>query len=175
MRLVLALTALLGLSACGGGLFETYRDTNVAISSQVNFTAGKYLGRWYEVGRFPVPFERNCVGATAEYGKNDDGSISVFNTCYNADGSVRSTIVGRADPVGPGRLKVSFPSVPFVKSDYWVLWVDQDYRTAVVGAPNGRSGWILNRSPEISSDRLEAAKEILRANGYDLSRLELLK
>lgn len=175
MRAAIFLTAFLGLAACGGGLFESYRDQSVAISSQANFLPERYLGTWHEVARFPVPFERNCVGVTADYGQNSDGTISVFNTCRNADGSVRSTIKGKADIVGPGRLKVSFPSIPFVKSDYWVLWVDQDYRTAVVGAPNGQSGWILNRTPDISADRLQAAKDILRYNGYDLSRLEVLK
>ncbi|WP_296432028.1 lipocalin family protein, partial [Yoonia sp.] len=48
----------------------------------------------------------------------------------------------------------------------------EDYRTAVVGAPNGRSGWILNRTPDIRADRLDAARDILEFNGYDLSRLE---
>ena len=72
---------------------------------------------------------------------------------------------------GPARLKVSFPSVPFGASDYWVLWVDEGYRTAVVGAPNGKSGWILNRDPQIPTDRLNAAREILDFNGYDLDRL----
>ena len=174
MRKILSFLTFLGLTACGPGLFETYRDTSVPIGSQANFVAEKYLGTWHEVARFPVPFERNCSGVTAEYGMNADGTVSVFNTCRNPDGSVRSTIKGSAEIVGPGRLKVKFPSVPFVKSDYWVLWVDQEYQTAVVGAPNGRSGWILNRSPKISPDRLAAAKEILDFAGYDLSRLEIL-
>ena len=74
--------------------------------------------------------------------------------------------------VGPGRLKVRLPSVPFVAADYWVLWTDEDYRTAVVGAPNGRSGWILNRTPDIRADRLDAARDVLEFNGYDLGRLK---
>lgn len=174
VRIVLACVALMGLTGCGEGLFEVYRDTSKPIASQANFDPARYLGTWHEVARYPVPFERNCSGVTAQYGSNDDGTVSVFNTCRNEDGSVRSTIKGSAEIVGPGRLKVKFPSIPFVKADYWVLWVDQDYRTAVVGAPNGQSGWILNRTPEISADRLTAAKEILDFNGYDLGRLEIL-
>jgi len=100
-----------------------------------------------------------------------EGGISVFNTCRNLDGSVRSTISGTAQVVGPGRLAVTFPSVPFGAADYWVLWTDEGYRTAVVGAPDGRSGWILNRDPNIPDDRLKAAREVLDFNGYDLSRL----
>lgn len=174
-----ALWALVLLAACGtpqpgeevGGLFEVYRDTSVPIASKALFEPAKYLGTWYEVARYPVPFEAGCVGVTAEYGALPDGVISVKNTCRNSDGSVRSVIEGTATVVGPGRLKVAFPSVPFGAADYWVLWTDETYRTAVVGAPNGRSGWILNRDPVIPADRLKAAREVLDFNGYDLERL----
>jgi apolipoprotein D and lipocalin family protein len=155
-----------------GGLFEAYRDTDVPISSAALFEAERYTGRWYEIARYPVAFERGCAGVTADYGIIDTQTISVRNTCRGADGAVRSVIDGTAQIIGPARLAVSFPSVPFAgASDYWVLWVDADYQTAVVGAPNGRSGWILNRSPDIPADRLQAARDVLAFNGYDLSRL----
>ena len=158
------------LSGCG--VLEVYRDTDTPIASKAIFEPERYLGVWHEVARFPVPFEAGCVGVTAKYGLRDDGLISVLNICRNADGSEKSRISGTAEIVGPGRLKVRFPSVPFVAADYWVLWTDEDYRTAVVGAPNGRSGWILNRSPDIRDDRYNAARDVLAFNGYDLSRLE---
>ena len=179
MRVVSLIAAVLVLTACNrglpgedvGGLFEVYRDTDVPIASKALFEPERYLGTWYEIARFPVPFEAGCAGVTAEYGALPDGRISVFNTCRTLDGAVRSTITGSAEVVGPGRLAVSFPSVPFGAADYWVLWTDDDYRTAVVGAPDGRSGWILNRAPTIPPDRLTAAREVLDFNGYDLSRL----
>lgn len=170
-----ALALILLLAGCAtqdsGGLFSVYRDTDVPIASKAVFEPERYLGTWYEVARYPVPFEAGCVGVTATYGLRDDGLLSVLNICRNPDGSERSRIEGTAEIVGPGRLKVRFPSVPFVAADYWVLWTDADYRTAVVGAPNGRSGWILNRDPVIPEDRLAAARDILQFNGYDLSRL----
>lgn len=158
-----------------GGLFEVYRDTATPISSKAVFDAGAFLGLWYEVARYPVPFEAGCVGVTAEYAALADGGIAVRNTCRNPDGTVRSVIEGRADIVGPGRLKVRFPSVPFGAADFWVLWTDETYRTAVVGAPDGRSGWILNRDPVIPADRLQAARGMLAFNGYDLDRLLILQ
>ena len=168
----------IALAGCGvlpaedvGGLFEVYRDTDVPIASKALFSPERYLGTWYEIARYPVPFEAGCVGVTAEYDSLADGKISVRNTCRDPDGSVKLVIDGTAEIVGPGRLEVSFPSVPFGASDYWVLWVDEGYRTAVVGTPNGRSGWILNRAPQIPADRLMAAREVLDFNGYDLSRL----
>ena len=176
------LMAFLALAACGralpnedvGGLFEVYRDTDVPIASKALFEPARYLGTWYEIARFPVPFEAGCAGVTAEYGALPDGTISVFNTCRTLDGAVRSTIEGTAEVVGPGRLAVTFPSVPFGAADYWVLWTDEGYRTAVVGAPDGRSGWILNREPSIPEDRLTAARQVLDFNGYDLSRLVMV-
>ncbi len=181
MRAVI-LAGLLALTACGQtpegnptlGFLQGYRDTSVPIGSKVDLDTERYLGHWYEIARFPVPFEAGCVGVTAEYGLIDETRISVLNTCRNPDGSIRTTIQGEAEIVGPGRLKVSFASVPFVRGDYWVLWVDEGYRTAVVGSPGGRSGWILNREPTISADRLAAAQEVLDFNGYDLSQLEMV-
>lgn len=166
----------LALAACGlskddGRVFAVYRDTDAPISSQAVFDPQRYLGLWYEVARFPVFFEEGCVGVTAEYGLRDDGLLSVLNICRNPDGTERSRIEGTAEIVGAGRLKVHFPSVPFGAADYWVLWTDADYDTAVVGAPNGRAGWILNRTPEIRADRLNAARDVLKFNGYDVSRL----
>jgi apolipoprotein D and lipocalin family protein len=160
---------ILMLASCG--TLDVYRDVETPISSKAVFEPNRYLGVWHEVARFPVPFEAGCVGVTAEYGLRDDGLLSVLNICRNADGSEKSRINGTAEIVGPGRLKVRFASVPFVAADYWVLWTDEDYRTAVVGAPNGRSGWILNRGPDIRQDRLNTARDILAFNGYDLTRL----
>ncbi len=168
MRALLAAAFL--LSGCG--VLEVYRDTDVPISSKAVFEPERYTGVWHEVARFPVLFEAGCVGVTAEYGLRDDGQLSVLNICRDAGGNETSRINGTAEIVGPARLKVRFASVPFVAADYWVLWTDEDYRTAVVGAPNGRSGWILNRTPDIRADRLAAARDILAFNGYDLSRLE---
>lgn len=174
-RMILAGVVVL-VAGCGGqeGLFATYRDAGVPIASKALFEPERYLGTWYEIARFPVPFEAGCVGVTAEYGPREDGGLSVRNTCRRADGTVRSVIEGTAEVVGPGRLKVRFPSVPFVAADYWVLWVDEGYRTAVVGTPNGRAGWILNRDPVIPADRWAAAREMLDFNGYDVTRLEMV-
>ena len=45
-----------------GGLFEVYRDTDQPIASKALFEPDRYLGLWYEVARYPVPFEAGCVG-----------------------------------------------------------------------------------------------------------------
>lgn len=138
------------------------------MTSMAVFDPARYAGLWYEVASFPVSFQEGCTGTRATYGLGEDGVLSVRNVCMK-DGAL-TTIEGTARVVGPGRLKVKLGAMPFA-ADYWVLWVDEGYRTAVVGVPSGRAGWILNRDPEIPDDRYRAALSVLEFNGYDVSRL----
>lgn len=163
MRLF-AFFALVLLTACG----STYRDREAPITSMAIFEPERYAGLWYEVASFPTPFQSGCTNTQADYGITDDGTLSVRNSCFR-NGEL-SVIEGSARVVGPGRLEVRLDGVPFA-ADYWVLWVDDGYRTAVVGTPSGRAGWVLNRDPKIPADRLAAAEEVLRFNGYDVSQL----
>lgn len=166
MRMAALLScALLGACAVVSG----YRDTDVRMTSLASFDAARYAGRWVEVARFPTPFQAGCEATSATYGPPVDGVVSVRNACRKADGSVE-TIRGTAEVVGPGRLKVRLAGVP-VAADYWVLWADDSYETAVVGVPSGRAGWILAREAEIRADRLAAAKEVFAFNGYDTAAL----
>lgn len=162
--------ALLGaLAACTG---SSYRDTGAPIVAQADFQPERYLGLWYEIARYPVFFEKGCTATTAEYGRIDAETISVRNTCRkDAPDGPAETATGKATIVGPGKLKVKFDRVPFVRGDYWVLWVDESYQTAVVGVPSGSAGWILARTPTIDAARRARAEAVLEANGYDPSRL----
>lgn len=171
MRALLAAVLLAGCStAVVAPLLPGYRDTGVPIASKADFDPARYAGRWYEIARFPVPFQSGCAGAIADYGAPQDGILSIRNTCLDAGGKPSQSITGTARLTGPGRLEVTFSGVPFV-APYWVLWTDQTYRTAVVGQPDGRAGWILNRDPSIPQDRLRAALTVLDFNGYDTDRL----
>ncbi len=158
----------LSLTSCA--LAPSYRDQNVTIASMASFDAANYAGEWFEVASFPVFFQRGCRNTTATYVGLPDGALAVLNECDTDDGPEQ--IAGRAEVVGPGRLTVQLEGVPFA-ADYWVLWVDEGYRTAVVGTPSGRAGWILNRTPDITPDRLAAARDVLAFNGYDVSQLVL--
>ncbi len=160
----LAILALGLLTACG----SVYRDTDVPMMAQADFDAARYLGTWYEIARFPVPFQKGCTATTATYGPLDADTITVLNRCRagSPDGDIRE-ISGTADLVAPGKLSVKFSGIPLIKGAYWVLWVDDAYQTAVVGVPNGRAGWVLARRPQISAETRARAEAVLRRNGYN--------
>lgn len=54
--------------------------------------------------------------------------------------------------------------------EIWLLWVDDDWRTAAMASPDGRLGWIMERGQQ-TPDRQKAAREILNWMGFDLDKL----
>ncbi len=139
----------------------------------------RYTGRWYEVARLPMRFQRANEAAIAQYGTNDDRTISVHNIAIRPDGSQRD-IRGYAKVLNPPentKLTVRFktwfgPLIPVPKDgNYWILHVDEDYEEAIVGTPNRKYLWLLARTPTIPEVRYEAL--IIKADqlGFDTSRL----
>jgi apolipoprotein D and lipocalin family protein len=141
---------------------------------------GRYIGRWYEIARYPNRFQKSCAGdVTAEYERREDGRVRVVNRCKRADGSLNEAegLAKVVDGSANARLKVRFaPSwlgvFPFVWGDYWVIGLADDYRWAVVGTPDRKYLWVLSRSPKMSDQDWETALGIVRENGFEPARLE---
>jgi apolipoprotein D and lipocalin family protein len=170
LRLICAAALCLGLAACG----ERYRDEAVAMETVAAVDLARYAGRWYEVARFPVWFQEGCVAVTADYDLRPDGTVGVLNSCRQGalDGPVETAAAtARSVDASNARLKVRFSRWIPIEGDYWVIFLDPDYSTAVVAVPSGSAGWILSRTPQIAPDKLEAARAALAAAGYDPSRL----
>ena len=172
MRPGLVLLAVL-LAACSAEMppvpSESFRDPSAPFASIADFDPARFQGRWHEVASFPTPLRAGCRNSQSVYAPSPEG-LSVRNTCVK-DGRQIVTM-GTARPSGPGRMEVRLDGMPMPAS-YWILWVDEGYRTAVIGVPSGRAGWILNRDPAIPADRLNAARKLLSFYGYDLSRLRM--
>jgi len=136
--------------------------------------AQRFLGRWYEIARFPHSFEKSIVGATAEYSARGDGRIQVVNSGFRdtLDGAYTEAraVAWVPDARRPAALKVMF-FWPFA-ADYLVFGLDQeDYSWAVVGSDSRAYLWFLSRAPKIDDELFHHMKELAAAQGYDLSRL----
>ena len=137
----------------------------------------RYQGRWYEIARLPLSWERKCArDVVAAYTLRPDGTIEVLNTCRKADGTITQS-KGTAKPAtkegSPSKLKVTF-FWPFA-GDYWILDLDPDYRWALVGTPNRKYLWILSRTPQLDPQTLGALREKARDWGFDAGKLILTK
>lgn len=143
--------------------------------------APRYMGRWYEIAKYPNRFQKKCVANIwAEYTLKDSGRIEVINRCQLVNGEI-SAIVGEArqiDGVNSPRLEVRFAPkwlsfLPFVWGDYWVVALDEGYQLAAVSEPSRTYLWILSRSPSARSAEYNALLDELKAQGFDTRRLEI--
>ena len=136
----------------------SYRDDGAMISSTLRFDLAQFAGDWIVRAYFPQG------GALQDFNlKPEAGARFVF-----AETGAPATLVGQV--TGAGRFKLDGRS-----REYWVLWVDEGFRTAAIGTPDGAFGYIIDRKPSGGKDRYVAAREILDFNGYDVSKLVVRK
>lgn len=169
---ILTLLIFIALSGC--------KTEKMAIdnSTVADLDLDRYLGKWYEIARFPNSFEKDLVGVTAEYSLMENGKIKVVNSGYKHDlGGKYKEAVGKAkvpNPDDPANLKVSFFWIFY--SDYFVMELDEkNYSWAVIGSSSPDYLWILSREPIISDSLLEDLKTRISKRGYDVSRLHMVK
>lgn len=136
----------------------------------------RYLGRWYEIAKYPNRFERKCArDVTATYAMRPDGKIGVVNRCTTSDGKVTESSgwAKVVDETTHAKLKVTF-FWPFF-GDYWVIDLGPHYEYAVVGEPSRKYLWILSRTAKMDDAVYAEIAKRLAAKGYDASKLERMK
>lgn len=134
----------------------------------------KYLGRWYEIAAIPKFSQRGCSYTTAVYSKNEDGSLSVRNSCLVGD--EEKSIMGKAivaEPETNAKLDIQF-FWPF-KGKYWILDLAADYSYAMVGHPDRNSLWILSRKPWLEKDVYKQLLVSAMGKGFDISRIRVTR
>lgn len=170
---------LIRLATTLAALFTLATSVSAAGTAEVQSVAqvdlNLYSGVWYEIASFPSPFQpENCTGTTATYTANTDGSIKVWNQCYQPTPAGLDELLrieGRAVPANTqnSQLKVYFFG-PF-GGDYWILDLDDNYQTALVGSPNHRFLWILHREPTLDTQTYAELLKKAEAQGFDTHKL----
>jgi len=173
-RLLIILFAGLVLAGCA-----TSGPDPLAPKTANSVNLKRYQGTWYELARLPMYFQRDCAQSEAHYTLKPDGNVAVLNRCLTAQWQWEE-VKGTAYPEVPGKndkLRVEFDTwfsrlIPgTAKGEYWVLYVSDDYKTAIVGSPSRRYMWILSRTPTVSADTREDLLSRARQQGYDTTRL----
>ena len=149
-----------------------------ALSTVSNFNLEQYLGTWYEIARLPMKHQpEDSTDISAVYSLQDNGKVRVQNRCLDENKQLDEAIA-EASIVNAenGKLEVSFlPEgfrwIPFTKGDYWVLKIDSNYQTALVGEPNQKYLWLLHRSPTLDDSIKAVYLAYATSIGYDLTDL----
>lgn len=137
----------------------------------------RYLGVWYEVARKPLYFQNKCDrNVSATYTLNENGNVNVDNRCYSKDGKLNQSVGEAFIQNAPynSKLKVSFlPSairwLPFGRGDYWILKIDEDYQTVLVGEPGRKYMWVLSRNSQPNETVVKEYLDYAKSVGYDLA------
>ncbi|UXY52644.1 lipocalin family protein [Pseudomonas tohonis] len=172
-RLSLLLGALLLAGCAGSGEPAAPPRTVGAVDLE------RYQGTWYELARLPMFFQRHCAQSEAHYSLQPDGAVGVLNRCRTAEGEWQEAR-GQAVPQVAGhtdKLWVRFDNwfsrlaPDLTKGQYWVLYLDENYQTALVGHPDRTYLWMLSRTPEVPEHTRTHLLELARQQGYDTDAL----
>ncbi|WP_281983856.1 lipocalin family protein [Thalassorhabdomicrobium marinisediminis] len=153
----------LGCTATPPSAPISYRDQAAQIASQTDVTAERLAGNWVVRQGYSQGGPIDSLSFEAE----PDGALRM-RSCA---GDTCSDPAARLAMTGPGRWTPQAGQAAPVPAPLWVLWMDFDSRTAAVGTPDGRFGWIMDRAPTGGADRIAAAREIMDWFGYDMARL----
>lgn len=167
-RLILA--ALLVLTACAKPEPSrlTFRDAGRGLYSNAVFERARLEGHWTQVATFANANGPQCAPGEAQFTPQGGGMLLAARLCL---GGEEVSYSGPITFPETGRMLLSGADPAGIGQPWWVLWVDTDYRTLVIGTPSGSFGFILNRDAQLPADRLAAAREILDWGGYDLTKL----
>lgn len=167
------LVILLILSGCGTVASRAPLQTVASVD------LSRYVGTWYEIARLPMWFQRHCVDSKAVYTIRPDGTISVHNECLTDNGQLDQAdgVATVVDPKSNARLNVTFDNW-FARlagssreGNYWILDLDEEYHTAMVGTPDYRYLWILSRTSPLDESIYRRLVLKARNLGFPVSDL----
>ncbi|MGC1504347.1 MAG: lipocalin [Sulfitobacter sp.] len=130
------------------------RNPTVAFGATSRFDSARFAGEWQTVA---------CLGSCA---RSENYVVASDGVYLRRTGDVDTPFLISA----PGVLRQMGGDGTLV-----IMWVDEGFRTAAIGDADGRWAAILNRRRKPASDRIRAATEILDFNGWDVSKLRVVK
>jgi len=168
-----AAALLLVMAACA----SSPANSTSSIPGVKSIDMDRYLTKWYEISRIPVPVGRSWVNTSDTYSLRPDGSIRVvYEGFVKSPTGPRRTLTARQwipDPAVMGDMKASF--LPLVVNDNRVIAVDEDYAWLVVTSSTKDYLWIMSRTPVMDEAVYTSVVEKAAGWGFDTSRLERVR
>ena len=161
-----------GLGMALAGCATALDSTPLTLAPSVDLE--RYFGRWYVIANIPYFAERGNVGAYVEYYRRPDGQIAdVYYAREDGFASPLERREGRAyvvEGTGNARWRVTFVWPIFVS--YQILYIDPDYRTALIGYPDRSLGWVFSRDPDMDDATYRELLGRFEMQGYDISQFQ---
>ena len=132
--------------------------------------ASFYAGRWFEIGRTPKSFNKDCVAGTTDF-QSRDGGLYEMDACHDKtpDGK-EETIGGPLKILNPGQnskvdvaYRAIFGFVP-IHREYWVL--DHTDGWSIMGSPDLTEVNLYAREPRPEPALVESMTKEIKDMGY---------
>lgn len=155
---------LIAISLC-----PVYAAVNTQAQQDVDIQ--RYCGRWYEQARYENWFEEGMENVYTDYILLSNGSIQITNHGTTAQGYPEQAS-GRAFVTAPGVLAVSFVwPYWWFRTPYKILFIDAEYRAALVSGEDGSLLWLLTRETQPSRHLIQLLLNQAHERGFDTSKL----
>jgi apolipoprotein D and lipocalin family protein len=134
----------------------------------------RFMGSWYVIANIPTFVEKGAHNAVETYRLNDDGTIATTFT-YRKDG-----FDGKLKEYNPKGFILDSETnarwgMRFVwplKSDYRIVYLDDEYSVTVIARQKRDFVWIMARTPSIPDDKYQELAALVGDLGYDTSQLQ---
>lgn len=159
-----------------------------------NFELKRYLGKWYEIGRYDHSFEKDLEEVTAEYSIRPDNKVKVLNSGLSTKekmaGQEKEQLMNKSKEQSKERQYAEGYAVFNGKSDkgefkvtffwpffglYRIVELGKDYEYAVVTGYDYKYLWILSRTAKLSPERQKSIVENLKKWGYDTGKIHWIR
>lgn len=140
-----------------------------------------FSGKWYEQARYEMFWQEGCENSVAEYTVNEDGKISIVNSCVQF--GIPQHVEGKAQKIEENSSKAAFKVsfAPAIWGGYYIVFLqhENDYSKGIsfVAGNYFKYFWILTRKPRLSNSEKKnicIALSELRLKGYPIQQVKLI-
>ena len=175
LRSSIAVSLVALLAACAGG--SPRPDAGKPLTVAQNIDVQKLGGQWYLIAHVPYAEERDQMDSSIDLRPRLDGGFDEIYHYFDA-GRMQSLALPRsrytAVAGSNNGMWVSRSRALESHMDLGVLYVDPDYRYAVVGESKRERGWIYSRDPVVDPTTYQVLVAQLNQQGYDVAQLHRL-
>jgi len=159
------LMLLVAISACATGPpIDTVDSVNIE----------RFMGDWYVIANIPHAIEKEAYNAIESYRLAEDGTIETTFTFNKGgfDGPLKTYkprgFIQDKDSNAVWGMQFFWP----IKAEYRIIYLTEDYTQTVIGRTKRDYVWIMARKPSIPDDDYNRILDFIKAQGYDLSKLQ---
>ena len=165
---LLAIT--MGMFTILGGCKSAHAPLTVAPAVELS----RFMGTWYVIGNIPTSLERDAFNPVESYRLDVDGTIET--TFSFREGGVRRSVEELTAPAVSCATRRSnavwgMRFVWPIKSDYRIVYVNENYERTVVGREKRDYVWIMARTPQIADSDYDELVAMVGREGYDVRKV----